>query len=79
MKECSTSLPILYNEGSGNKEQAGAELGQAQQKLGLDSTLIFYKFIYKFGFYRLSRNIEKIIQRSPLLIIFKGNRKIAHL
>ena len=27
-----------------NIEQAGAELGQAQLKLGLDSTLIFFRF-----------------------------------
>ena len=39
-------------------KQAGAELGQAQHKLGFDSTLI----IYKFGFYRSSK---KIIQWSP--------------
>ena len=37
------------------KKQAGAELGQAQHKLGFDSTLIFFKF----GFYRSSKKIEE--------------------
>ena len=41
--------------------QAGAELGQAQLKLGFDFTLNFSIF----GFSRSSNKIEKIIQWSP--------------
>ena len=60
----------------GCKKKAGAELGQAQHKLGFDSALI----LYIFGFYRSSQKIEKkIIHWSPLWIIFKGKIKIAQL
>ena len=37
------------------KIQAGAELSQAQHRLGFDSTLI----LYRFGFYRSSKKIEE--------------------
>ena len=56
-------------------KQAGAELGQAQLKLGFEFTLNFSIF----GFSRSSNKIEKIIQWSPLWIIFKIKIKIAHL
>ena len=56
-------------------KQAGAELGRAQLKLGFDFTLNFSIF----GFSRSSNKIEKILQWSPLWIIFKGKIKIAPL
>ena len=55
-------------------KQAGAELGQAQLKLGFD--FIFY-CIY-FSLYPV-RKWGKIIQWSPIWIIFKGEIEIAHL
>ena len=43
-----------------NNQQAGAELGQAQLKLGLDFTPIFSRFVFSgFSFYLIGL-IEKI-------------------
>ena len=55
-------------------KQAGAELGQAQLKLG-------FEFIFFCKYFSLDpvRKLGKIIQWSPLWIIFKGEIEIAHL
>ena len=48
----------LEKKNENKNKQAGAELGQAQHKLGFDSTLIFYKF----GFYRSACRDDHFLQ-----------------
>ena len=57
------------------KKQAGAELGQAQLKLGFDFTLVFENLLSL----NPALKWKKIIKWSPLWIIFNGKIKIAPL
>ena len=58
------------------KKQAGAELGQAQLKLRFDLTLFFFENLLSLY---PALEWKKIMQWSPLWIIFKGKIEIAHL
>ena len=51
---------------------AGAELDQAQLKLGFDLTLFFCKYFF-------SISSEKMGENNPMVPLFKGEIEIAHL